>query len=206
MDAFPSSHGSNSPDPCRGSYRRDQGGLCCPHQNHDRRSKPSTQQSRLGGGALLDLGIYPISFVYDVLGEPATIMSTGRFRATGADVEVTAHFRFAEGASALVITASDAAGPNTASIHGTKGYVEIEGTWCAPSAFKAFDSDKVLIEDFPRAQITGRGMHFQALELEKLVAARERTSSIMPIAQSVAIMEMMDAIRKQVGLVYPGDL
>lgn len=160
----------------------------------------------LGGGVLLDLGVYPISFIHDVLGEPATIMSTGRFRGTGADAEVSAHFRFASGASALVITASDIAGPNTASIHGTKGYVEIEGTWCAPSAFKVFDSNKVLIEEFPRAQINGRGMHLQAREFENLVAAGKRTSSIMPIAQSVAIMQTMDTIRKQIGLVYPSDL
>ena len=160
----------------------------------------------LGGGALLDLGVYPVSFVHEVLGDPTTIMSTGRFRETVADAEVSAHFRFANGASALVITASDAAGPNTASIHGKKGYVEIEGTWCAPSAFKVFDSNKVLIEDFPRVQINGRGMHLQAQEFEKLVAAGKRTGSIMPIAQSGAIMKTMDTIRKQIGLVYPSDL
>ena len=161
---------------------------------------------KLGGGALLDLGVYPICFVHEVLGEPTTIVSTGRFRGTGADAEVSAHFRFANGATALVITASDIAGPNTASIHGTNGYVEIEGTWCAPSAFKVFDSNKKLIEDFPRVQINGRGMHLQAREFEKLVASEERSSSIMPIAQSVAIMKTMDTIRKQIGLVYPSDL
>lgn len=159
----------------------------------------------LGGGALLDLGIYPVSFIYEMLGEPTTIMSTARFRETGADAEVSAHFRYADGASAMLITASDAAGPNTASIHGTKGYIEIEGTWCAPSAFRVFDSKKVLIEDFPRAEINGRGMHFQAWELERLVSVGERTSPIMPITQSVAIMETMDVIRKQIGLVYPND-
>jgi predicted dehydrogenase len=104
-----------------------------------------------------------------------------------------------------VITASDAAGPNTASIHGTKGYIEIEGTWCAPSAFRVLDSKKVLIEEFPRAEINGRGMHFQARELERLASVGERTSSVMPIAQSVAIMETMDVIRKQIGLAYPND-
>ena len=159
----------------------------------------------LGGGALLDLGIYPVSFIYDVLGEPATIMSTGRLRETGADAEVSAHFRYANGASALMITASDAAGPNSASIHGTKGYFEIEGTWCAPSAFRVFDSKKVIIEDFPKAEINGRGMHFQARELERLASVGESASSVMPIAQSVAIMETMDAIRKQIGLVYPNE-
>ena len=105
-----------------------------------------------------------------------------------------------------MITASDTAGPSTASIHGTKGYVEIEGTWCAPSAFKVFDSNKVPIEDFPRVQINGRGMHFQAREFENLVAAEKRTSSIMPSAQSVAIMKTMDTVRNQIGLVYPSDL
>lgn len=157
----------------------------------------------LGGGALLDLGVYPISFTYDVLGDPSTVMSTGRLSKTGVDAEVSAHFRYASGASALVIMAIDASGPNTASVHGTKGYIEIEGTWCAPSAFRVFDSKKVLIEDFPRAEINGRGMHFQAREVERLVSVGERTSSIMPITQSVAIMETMDTIRKQIGLEYP---
>ena len=55
----------------------------------------------LGGGALLDLGVYPVSFVHEVLGEPTAIMSTGRFRETGADAEVSAHFRFANGRAHL---------------------------------------------------------------------------------------------------------
>lgn len=159
----------------------------------------------LGGGALLDLGVYPISLIHQVLGTPTTIMATGRFRKTGADAEVSAHFRYENGASALMITASDASGPNTASIHGTQGFIEIDGVWCAPSAFTMFDRKRVVMEDFARAEINGRGMHYQAQELERLVAAGENSTAVMPIGESVAIMETMDAIRAQIGLAYPTD-
>lgn len=159
----------------------------------------------LGGGALLDLGIYPISFTVDILGTPETIHATGRLRETGADAEVSALFRYASGATALVLCQSDAPGPNTAQISGAEGYIAIEGVWYAPTTFAVFNSKRECLERYTKPEITGRGMHFQALELERLVAAGERSSPLMPITQSVEIMKVMDAIRAQIGVSYAAD-
>jgi predicted dehydrogenase len=159
----------------------------------------------LGGGALLDLGIYPVSFAVDILGRPEQIHATARLRPTGADAEVSILFRHAAGASSLLVAASDAPGRNRAEINATEGYVEIDGVWYAPTGFRVYDSKKVLIDEFAPAAIRGRGMHFQAAELERLVAAGERISPLMPLPQSVAIMETLDRIRAQIGVSYPGE-
>ena len=159
----------------------------------------------LGGGALLDLGIYPISFAFDILGQPTEVLASGRLKATGADAEVSTIFRYANGACALTVSASDAPGSNRAEINGTEGHVEIDGVWYAPTGFRIYSSEKKLIEEFKPAAMKGRGMHFQAVELERLVAAGERVSPILPLEQSVAIMETLDDIRRQIGVVYPGE-
>ncbi|MBS1165276.1 MAG: Gfo/Idh/MocA family oxidoreductase [Proteobacteria bacterium] len=159
----------------------------------------------LGGGALLDLGIYPISFAFDILGKPTEVLASGRLKATGADAEVSTSFRYASGACALTVSVSDAPGANRAEINGTEGHVEIDGIWYTPTSFRIYDSQKNLLEEFKPAVMKGRGMHFQALELERLVAAGERVSPILPLEQSVAIMETLDDIRKQIGVIYPSE-
>jgi predicted dehydrogenase len=160
---------------------------------------------KLGGGALLDLGVYPVSFAFDVLGEPATITASGRLRETGADAEFSAIFRYASGASALLMATSDAGGPNRAQISGTGGFIDIDGVWYAPTAFRHHAADKSLVEEYSAPAIEGRGMHFQALEVERLAAAGALSGELMPIDQSVAIMAAMDTIRQQIGVRYPNE-
>ncbi len=158
----------------------------------------------LGGGALLDLGIYPVSFAHDVFGKPVSIAASGRLRNTGVDAEVSAILRYASGSTALVLTASDSAGPNTAQITGSEGYIEIDGTWYVPTTFRVYDSKKTLIDTYV-SSVGGRGMQFQAAELERLVAAGQTSSELMPVSESVEIMQTLDAIRAQIGVRYPGE-
>ena len=71
----------------------------------------------LGGGALLDLGIYPVSFAWDILGEPTSIAASARLGDTGVDTEVATIITHASGALSTTLSASRAAGPNTAAHH-----------------------------------------------------------------------------------------
>jgi len=158
----------------------------------------------LGGGALLDLGIYPISFAWDILGAPQEIMAMARFKDTGADAEVATMFRHAGGAISTSISSSDNGGPNVAMILGTKARIEIDSTWYVPTSFRVIDNDGKETRTF-RSNVPGRGMQFQAEELERLVAAGHLAGTIMPPEQSVAIMGTLDAIRKQIGLKYPSE-
>ena len=156
----------------------------------------------LGGGALLDLGIYPVSFAWDVLGEPDEVRATARLGETGADTDVAISLRHASGGVSSLLTSSRAAGANAAQIVGTTGRIEIDGVFYAPTSFRVFDLDGTLVEEFG-TEIDGRGMQFQALYAEKLLAEGRIDSDLLPIAESVAIMGTLDEIRRQIGVVYP---
>lgn len=158
----------------------------------------------LGGGALLDLGIYPISFVWDILGKPQSIKASATFRATGADAQVATIFQYASGAIATTLSSSDSAGPNRASVVGTKGRIEIDRVWYSPTTFRVYDTENTLLETFDGA-VEGRGMQFQADEVERLITSGRIASEIMPPSQSVAIMAALDEVRAQIGLRYPGE-
>jgi len=156
----------------------------------------------LGGGALLDLGIYPISFTFDVLGTPKTIAAVAKFKDTGADGNIATMFTYDSGAIALTLSASDTAGRNLATILGTKGRIEIDKVWYTPTSFRRYDESNAVVEEYV-SKVEGRGMQYQAAELERLVAEGKTAGTILSPTESVAIMACLDTIRQQIGLKYP---
>jgi predicted dehydrogenase len=158
----------------------------------------------LGGGALLDLGIYPVSFAHDVFGAPTSIQANAAKTATGVDRQTAIVLGYAGGQQAVLHTALDTLGPNRAAIVGTLGRIEIESVWYTPTPFTVFDSDGAVIERFDQP-VKNRGMQFQAWELERLVREGLVAGEILPAVESVEIMETLDEIRSQIGLVYPSE-
>ena len=158
----------------------------------------------LGGGALLDLGIYPISFAWDVLGAPATVQAAARLQETGADSEVATIFTYPGGQIATTISSSRAAGPNIASIIGTDARIDIDRVWYMPTTFRVVAPDGTVLESY-ESDVLSRGMQYQALAAERLVAEGNLGGDILPIDESVAIMGTLDEIRRQIGVHYPGD-
>ena len=156
----------------------------------------------LGGGALLDLGIYPISFAWDVLGAPETVTARATLGETGADTEVAASMTHASGAVSSFVTSSRSAGPNTAHVTGTEGRIEIDAVWYCPTSFRVRTPDGRVVEEY-ESRVEGRGMQYQALYAEELIAQGRLDSDLLPFEQSVAIMRSLDDIRAQVGVVYP---
>ncbi len=157
----------------------------------------------LGGGALLDLGIYPVSFAWDMLGAPTAIQATARFTATGVDAEIATVMQHQGGAMSTTVSALDCAGPNGAVIYGSKARIVIDAVWYCPTSFRVEDYQGQVLETYAEP-VAHRGMQFQALEMERLVRTGTR-SAIMPPEQSVQIMATLDTIRQQIGLVYPGE-
>jgi predicted dehydrogenase len=131
-------------------------------------------------------------------------MATAAFRDTGADAQVATLFHYASGAIATTLSSSDSAGPNRASVVGTKGRIEIDRVWYSPTAFRVYDNENNLLETFD-GSVEGRGMQFQAQEAERLITEGLIAGEIMPPAQSVAIMATLDEVRRQIGLQYPGE-
>ncbi|WP_349899560.1 Gfo/Idh/MocA family protein [Parafrigoribacterium soli] len=158
----------------------------------------------LGGGALLDLGIYPVSFAHDVFGVPASILAHASRTATGVDRQTAIILGYADGQQAVLHTALDTLGPNRAAIIGTKGRIEIESVWYTPTPFTVYDASGAAIERFDQP-VQNRGMQYQAWELERLVNERLLEGEMLPAIESVRIMETLDEVRRQIELVYPGE-
>ena len=158
----------------------------------------------LGGGALLDLGIYPISFAWDILGVPLAVQATARFKATGADAEVATLFRHAGNALSLTLSASDTAGPNVATVIGSQGRIDIDAIWYYPTTFRVYGDKGKIVEEF-KSTVRGRGMQYQAAEAERLIQTGRLASEILPPSDTVGIMRTLDAIRAQIGLRYASD-
>ena len=159
----------------------------------------------LGGGALLDLGIYPVSFAWDIFGKPSSVTAVSTPTAsTGVDRQTAIILGYPDGQQAVLQTALDTAGPNTAAVIGTLGRIEIDSVWYTPTSFTVFDQQGEVVELFDE-EVVSRGMQFEAQALEQIVASGALVGDELPPAETVAIMETLDDIRSQIGLVYPAE-
>jgi predicted dehydrogenase len=156
----------------------------------------------LGGGALLDLGVYPISFGVDLFGLPSDVQATATFTATGVDERVSGTLVHEGGRHTVFTAALNAPGPNRAVIVGTTGSITIDTTWYMPTRYTVWNADREAVRS-SRPEVPGRGMQYQALEMEALVREARTGSDRLPPEESVGIMAAMDAIRERIGLVYP---
>jgi hypothetical protein len=123
---------------------------------------------------------------------------------TGVDRQTAILLGYPGGQQAVLHTALDTLGPNTASIIGTEGRIDIAAVWYSPTTFTVFDGDGEVIERFEH-EVVSRGMQYQAFELERLVAAGVLAGDVLAPAESVAIMATLDEVRRQIGLRYPGE-
>ena len=156
----------------------------------------------LGGGALLDLGIYPVSFAVDILGPIESARAVGRLAETGADSDVAIAAVHAGGGLSSIAMSSRAAGPNTAHVIGTDARIDIDRVWYTPTSFRVTATDGTVIEDYTSA-FAGGGMQFEALYAEHLLREGRTDSDLLPFDESITIMATLDDIRAQLGVVYP---
>ena len=155
----------------------------------------------LGGGALLDLGIYPVSFAHLVLGTPSSIIASSIMTERGVDAQTSAIFNYASGAQAIITTTMIAQTPCRAVISGLLGRLEIDRTFYTPTSMRVILFDGTVIE-YPLDYV-GHGLREQAIEMARVVRAGALESPLMPWSEMIAVMKTMDAIRNQIGLVYP---
>ncbi len=162
---------------------------------------PRLIEPDLAGGALLDLGIYPISFAHMILGKPTKITATGVLTDKGVDGQTSVIFDYGSGAQAVLTTTMIAQTPCRATIAGTLGRIEIDRTFYSPTEMRVVTLDGTVTE-YPN-NYQGHGLREQAAELERLVHGNEIESQILTHQMSIEVMESLDEIRKQIGLRYP---
>ncbi|WP_062527981.1 Gfo/Idh/MocA family protein [Demequina rhizosphaerae] len=156
----------------------------------------------LAGGALLDLGVYPIAFAHDLLGVPDKITATGRLRETGVDGQASMIFDY-EHAQAILTTTMEARTPCMALIGGTEGRVEVHDTFYTPTSFTVTRLDGT---SWTYDGTLPNGFQFEAAEVARRIHAGDTESPLLTLDQSIEIMEIMDEVRMQIGLRYPNEV
>ena len=155
----------------------------------------------LGGGGLLDVGIYPLSLAQMILGTPTQVTGLAELGKTGVDEQSAAVFGYAGGQLAVLHSAICTETPQEATIVGTKGWIRIHAPWWMPEAMTI-----QLSGESPRQvniPFGANGYTFEAAEVHRCLRAREVESPMMPLSETIAVMETMDALRRQWGLRYP---
>jgi predicted dehydrogenase len=167
-------------------------------------ANPRHWEPSLGGGALLDLGIYPISFAHMVLGAPDKITSSATFTDKGVDASSSVIFDYKSGAQAILTSNMMVSTSCRATISGTLGKIEIDRTFYNPASMRVIMHDGTTTE-YPN-DYKGHGLREQALEFERVVRNGEKSSQILTPDESILIMESLDEVRKQIGLIYPSEV
>jgi predicted dehydrogenase len=157
----------------------------------------------LGGGALLDLGVYSLSLAHHVLGPAATFEALAQIDAgVDVDIRVISHHAGEAGASVGATFLADAA--NEAVIGGRSGRLRVHAPF--------HHSPMITVERFGEVVAThdtsfaGHGFQFEIAEMERCVAAGLTESPVRPAADTLAVMEWMDAIRARIGVVFPDEV
>jgi predicted dehydrogenase len=146
----------------------------------------------LGGGALLDLGVYAVSFASMLLGTPDRVVQLVDPAFTGVDAQTSMLLGYAGGAHAVLTCTLAARSPTRAAVVGTDARIEVDGAFYGPSTFELVPREGERRSfAFPDA---GRGMWRQADEVARCVAAGLLESPVMPLDETVAIMRTMDAV------------
>ncbi|MGO9503555.1 MAG: Gfo/Idh/MocA family protein [Streptosporangiaceae bacterium] len=156
---------------------------------------------QLGGGALLDLGIYPVSFASLVLGTPGRITAVSEPAFTGVDGQTSMILQYAGRAQALLTTTLWARTANRAVISGTEARLELEEWFYQPTAFRVVGRDGSEIERYDERH-EGKGLRHQAAEVGRCLRAGLTESPLLPLDETLSVMEAMDEIRSQIGLSY----
>lgn len=157
----------------------------------------------LGGGALLDVGIYPIHYATFLMGKlPDKIQSTMISGLSGVDEINAITFSYDEGVLALLSSSISTRIGSDAVIIGAKGKIKIENFYMAQKA-SIYDEEDTLIESFYEPFLVN-GYEYEAMEVNRCIMEGHLESPRNPLQRTIEIMEVMDSIRKEWNLVYPG--
>jgi predicted dehydrogenase len=158
---------------------------------------------RLGGGALLDVGVYCISFASMVLSRPSGFVSLPHLGETGVDEQASIILEHEGGRLANLSIGVRTTTPQEATIMGTEGYIRIHAPWWRPKSMTI--SSPGTEDETVEAPISGNGFDYEAAEVMRCLAAGNTESDVMPLDETVSVLRTMDGIRAAWGLRYPGE-
>ncbi|MFE6820958.1 Gfo/Idh/MocA family protein [Streptomyces sp. NPDC057690] len=153
----------------------------------------------LGGGALLDLGLYPVQLCQMVLGTPEDVSANGVIGVTGVDEQVAAVLRHPGGRLSVVTTGLRVHTSRTARISGSEGWIDLPSYMHCPGSLTVnTKAGRQYITEHIDASHEGNGMQFEIDEVHRCLAEGRTESKAMPWADTMAISETLDSIRSQI--------
>ena len=162
----------------------------------------------LAGGALLDIGLYPVFLAYLILGSPEHLQAAARIGSTGVDEEIGMLLQYEDGngqtAGMAHLHATLRAHTKTeAFLYGEKGTIHWHTRWHEPSNFSVIGEDGRPHNHYFEWQ--GNGYSYEAQEVMRCVAAGKTESDVWPLDRSLGLMQILDRVRAEIGLQYPGE-
>ena len=157
----------------------------------------------LGGGALLDLGVYSAAVAWTFLGRPDGVVAVGKLSPTGSDLDTAMQWSYDDGRFAHVSSTTRSATPTTATVVGTTGWMRFEDPFYNPPRL-------VIHTERDGDQVIERGDNpypygAQVTEVERCLRAGRLESQHLPWSYTLGMMELMDDARAQVGVRYAAD-
>jgi predicted dehydrogenase len=156
----------------------------------------------LGGGALLDLGVYPLSFIHDVLGAPNRVLAIGALTDTGVDGHSSLILEYGGRVQATSSTTLWALSGITAQIVGTDARVDFTGPFLRPTGMRVRRRDG---SEWTFDGEVRNGFQFEVAEVSTAVREGRTESTVLPLDDSIAVLRTLDEARRQVGVIYPGE-
>lgn len=158
----------------------------------------------LGGGALLDVGIYPVFLAQELLGASEIVTAVARFHESGADVDETIVLADERGRHASLHATFLAKTPTEATVYGTEGALQWHGDWYKPSSFTiAPDDGDAITYRPPKSQ--GYGYHHEAQAMVGDLRAGRTESELWGLDDSLRLHRTLTEVRARFGLAYPGE-
>ncbi len=165
---------------------------------HDRLFAPE-----LGGGALLDLGVYVVSLAQWVLGNPERTVATGRRGRLGVEEDVTLLLQYPSGVAALLTTSLDSPMPGSARIFGRTGWIDVLPRFHHPTEAvlnRPGESPEHVV-----APADGAGYSHELAEVTECVRAGRVESSVMPLDDTLAVQRILEDAGRQLGIEWRED-
>lgn len=158
----------------------------------------------LAGGALLDVGIYVVSFAsWMMRDQPAEISGYASLGETGVDEQNGILFRYETGAIATLSSAVRTSTNNAAVVYGTEGRIEFPTPFFMATGCTLYTGEQAVEFEQP---FLSNGYEYEAIEVANRLHAGELESPIMPLNESIQLLEQLDTLRKGWGLRYPSEV
>jgi predicted dehydrogenase len=153
---------------------------------------------KLGGGALFDIGVYPLFLSYILLGIPKELIARSTYHATGVDLQTTMILQY-ESAQAVLHAGFISASDMKANISGTQGRIELNSPWFMADGYSVFAAEKESVFSLPNI---GKGYAHEAIECHKCIRNNQIESKLWSHQNSLELSNIVEEIKNQIGLEF----